>query len=325
MLEHGSASNERHIPDPIKREVRQRCGFGCVICGLPIYDYHHMEDWANVRCHEAANITLLCDQHHRRATSGLLTQEQVKAANSRPRNVVHGVTAPETLYFEGGMCEIHLSDGLYFRAEGSQFRCSPLVIGGVPLITITVQDRHLLLDLLVLEDDNTPLLKIEQNQLVASVGVWDIKFVGRTLTLRSEERQIRFEIEFMPPSAVRVNRGVFYARGTALRVYPDRLLVINSLNEIRGMRVGNATVGLAIDRSIPGGRGGFLMESDEDRIMFESVTEALALEPEFEKANSAMRERINKQRAGILPATRLDPMGELKRICEERRNSQRRS
>lgn len=23
----------RDIPDPIKRDVRQRCGFGCVICG----------------------------------------------------------------------------------------------------------------------------------------------------------------------------------------------------------------------------------------------------------------------------------------------------
>ncbi len=34
------------IPLPIQREVRQRCGFGCVICGLPLYDYDHIIGWA---------------------------------------------------------------------------------------------------------------------------------------------------------------------------------------------------------------------------------------------------------------------------------------
>lgn len=38
--------NSRNIPLPIQREVRQRCGFGCVICGMPLYEYEHMEEWA---------------------------------------------------------------------------------------------------------------------------------------------------------------------------------------------------------------------------------------------------------------------------------------
>ncbi|WNG79930.1 hypothetical protein C6A86_016810 [Mycobacterium sp. ITM-2016-00316] len=56
------------IPDPMKREVRQRCGFGCVICGHPIYEYEHMDDYAVVKRHGVANITLLCDGHHRLKT-----------------------------------------------------------------------------------------------------------------------------------------------------------------------------------------------------------------------------------------------------------------
>ena len=60
------------IPSGIQREVRQRCGFGCVICGMPLYEYEHMKEWAIVREHVADDITLLCDQHHREKTSGLL-------------------------------------------------------------------------------------------------------------------------------------------------------------------------------------------------------------------------------------------------------------
>ena len=53
-------SDERNIPAEIKRQVRQRCGFGCIICGLPIYEYEHMEEWAKVKRHRTEEITLLC-------------------------------------------------------------------------------------------------------------------------------------------------------------------------------------------------------------------------------------------------------------------------
>jgi hypothetical protein len=45
----------------MKREIRQRCGFGCVLCGIRIYQYDHIIDYAQVQEHTADNITLLCD------------------------------------------------------------------------------------------------------------------------------------------------------------------------------------------------------------------------------------------------------------------------
>lgn len=52
------------IPEDVKRQVRQRCAFGCVICGLPVYHYDHMTAYHVVKEHDAANITLLCASHH---------------------------------------------------------------------------------------------------------------------------------------------------------------------------------------------------------------------------------------------------------------------
>lgn len=91
--------NSRNIPLPIQREVRQRCGFGCVICGLPLYEYEHMEEWAIVKRHVADEITLLCDQHHREKTGGLLPVEVVRAANKSPFNLKEGNSKPYNLHF----------------------------------------------------------------------------------------------------------------------------------------------------------------------------------------------------------------------------------
>ena len=51
----------RYIPEAIKREVRQRCGFGCVICGFGFYDYEHFDpDFADAKFHDPNGMTLLC-------------------------------------------------------------------------------------------------------------------------------------------------------------------------------------------------------------------------------------------------------------------------
>jgi hypothetical protein len=235
MTRQQNDENERDIPNPIKREVRQRCGFGCVFCGLPIYDYHHIDDWADVKKHEPTRITLLCDHHHRRATSGLLSREQVEEANANPINVRRGVTSPETLAFEGDTCDIAVGGGLFFGTSGGNFVCAPLVVQGIPLIGVSVADGHFLLDVLLLEDDQTPLLKIVKNELVITTGQWDVEFIGRTLSLRNAPRQITLEIELTPPSRLAIKRGFFYARGSAIRVDPSSITLINSANDVSNM------------------------------------------------------------------------------------------
>ena len=40
------------IPAEIIRKVRQRCGFGCIFCGCPIYEIHHIIDWADTKSHD---------------------------------------------------------------------------------------------------------------------------------------------------------------------------------------------------------------------------------------------------------------------------------
>jgi hypothetical protein len=53
----------RSIPSHIKQEIRQRCGFGCVICGFGFYDYEHFDpDFVDAKSHSPEGMTLLCSQ-----------------------------------------------------------------------------------------------------------------------------------------------------------------------------------------------------------------------------------------------------------------------
>lgn len=69
----------RNIPSEVKREVRQRCGLGCVICGNLIYDYDHFNPpYAEAEEHDADGIILLCSNHHSRKTRRLLPDELIR-------------------------------------------------------------------------------------------------------------------------------------------------------------------------------------------------------------------------------------------------------
>ncbi len=138
--------DSRNIPLPIQREVRQRCGFGCVICGLPLYQYDHVKGWANVRQHITTDIITLCDKHHREATSGLLPRDKVIEANKSPYNLQTGRSGPYALHFEGNSCEIHMgSNSFITKTDGRPVESIPLTVDGTPLIGFRLEDGHLLL------------------------------------------------------------------------------------------------------------------------------------------------------------------------------------
>ena len=199
------------IPDPMQRAVRQRCAFGCVLCGLPIYQYHHMQDYAEVLEHTESNLTLLCSRHHTEATNGLLTRDQVAEADRAPANKLLGISHPFALHFSG--------QDFVAEIGSNQFSSSaPMQPGGFATIPISIDDTDILfvridnvgrlfLNLNIFDECNLHLLVVNENSLVFRRDVWDITFEGKVLTIRQASRNIFLEIEFCPPQRIRILRG----------------------------------------------------------------------------------------------------------------------
>jgi len=216
-------SQERdNIPLPIQRKVRQRCGFGCVICGFPLYEYEHMEEWAIVKRHVAEEITLLCDQHHREKTQGLLPKEVVIKENKNPYNLREGVSKPYNLHYYGDTVEVVFGN-ISFRTEDKEL--IPLLIDNTPIIYFVLNDNHFLLNMLLFDEYNQLIFRIQDNVLVYKTDIWDIQLVGRKLTIRQEHRNILIEIIFQTPNKVIINKGRFLLNGIEVIISPDNILV----------------------------------------------------------------------------------------------------
>ncbi|MDF4597610.1 hypothetical protein P3486_22635 [Vibrio parahaemolyticus] len=274
--------NSRNIPLPSQREVRQRCGFGCVICGLPLYEYEHMEEWAVVKRHVADEITLLCDQHHREKTGGLLPIEVVRAANKSPYNLREGNSKPYNLHFAGTEATVEIgSNSFTCRDKGYGTAMVPVSVDGTPLIGLILADGHLLLNLVVFDEFNSPVLHIKNNQLIYSTSPWDIQLVGKKLTIREAHKKILFEIEFYPPNRVVINRGRLLRNGVEILIRPSNILVTNNSMLLSECHAHNCYGGLIIghhDKPI----GGFMALQSVPRYLGDR-TEALKFEKEFLK------------------------------------------
>jgi len=246
------AIGREKIPSHIKREVRQRCGFGCVICGLPLYEYEHMEEWAVVKRHVADEITLLCDRHHREKTAHLLPKEDVRKFNKNPINLQNEKSKKYNLHFSGSRAEVWVGSNSFVcenLEDGAELNA--IVVDGFPLIQMKVQDKHLLLNLTFFDEQNKIAAQIVENELVYSTSPWDIELIGTNLTIREGHGIILLNIEFSPPNKIKINSGRLLRNGIELLIKPTKVIITNNQITIEQNRSINCNAGLILGKSHP--------------------------------------------------------------------------
>ncbi|SRR6266566_355036 len=232
-----SVSSRPPIPDPTKREVRQRCGFGCVICGLPLYTYEHMLGYANVKRHVAEELTLLCYKHQYERTHKLLPIQNVLRANLDPYNLREGVSAPYTLHYDGPDCIADIGKNVFsFRDEAHDTELIALAIDDESLISFRSDRSHWLLNLKVFDKNDDLILQITDNELIYSIDPWDIELVGHTLIIRESQGNILVDLLFEPPSRIKIQRGHFLHNGIEIEIKQDYLHILNNHHKVSGNR-----------------------------------------------------------------------------------------
>src|ERR1017187_3279445 len=77
----------RDIPEPVKRDIRQACYNGCVICGKLLCTYEHFDPpFVDATAHNPGGMALLCPGHQADRTAGRLSIEAVRLARANPFN-----------------------------------------------------------------------------------------------------------------------------------------------------------------------------------------------------------------------------------------------
>lgn len=220
MTESNKHGLSRAIPANIRRTVRQRCGFGCVRCGLALYDYEHFDpDFKDATAHRADGITLLCMQCNQKRARGFLSADTVRKANADPCCRQQGF-ANEAFDFGAESLEIAFA-GVTFTD------CENLIeVNGVPILSIRPPEQakqpYRLCGQFA-DETGKITLKIEDNVWSADSDNWDVECDGPRITIRRAARRLSLVLKAEPPARLVVERLNMQFDGVHLRGNGDKL------------------------------------------------------------------------------------------------------
>jgi len=227
-----------NIPEHVKRKVRQRCGFGCVICGHPIYEIDHIVEWSVVKEHKADNLTLLCSNHHMEKTKGLLPIEAVIKADSNPFNIKMGQSSPYSLNLSGNKVMFILGDTKFISEgkEGETLQFTPILLGRMPIFNFKIKNGNFYFSSIIFDELNKIVLVINQNELIMNVNNWDIENKGNKFIIRESKGKIILNMRILVPDTICIDSAILYYNG-------HKVVVKNNIININGdqIRLSNNT------------------------------------------------------------------------------------
>lgn len=203
----------RNIPEAVKREVRQRCGFGCVKCGNALYQYEHVIPvFANAKEHNPNHIVLLCGSCHDQVTRGFLSKNEVKKCASNPKCKQDG--------FSSSQFDI---DSDIFKVTFGTLICkdvdSIINIYNESIFSIKKPEEKgapFRISAFLADSNGNEILKIKNNEWFTSISNWDVKVTGSRITINKSSRDISLILRTEPPNNIIIEKLNMMHRGTKI-------------------------------------------------------------------------------------------------------------
>ncbi|MFT4056155.1 MAG: HNH endonuclease signature motif containing protein [Novosphingobium sp.] len=227
------------VPEAIRRQVRQECWFGCVICGSPIFEYDHIIEYSKVKEHTAQNLVLLCPSHHRDKTAGRLSVDRVQSGRNSPFNAQRAFTSSYKIE-EDRNVSVTLGSTLMRTTflDGNGKFCVVWNSGSIYCI-IHAEDGWLSISMAVTDGVGQPVLMVDHGEVTLSTGAWDYRYEGTCIRVWSVPGELLFDADM-------TNKGVSIRKGAFLNKYRDGFVMENGmlLTLMEGEVVGQQMSGL---------------------------------------------------------------------------------
>ncbi|MFY9287916.1 MAG: hypothetical protein WAO98_05385 [Alphaproteobacteria bacterium] len=200
----------RNIPEPIKKIIRQRCGFGCVICGNAIITYEHIEPtFAEAHSHDPEAMTLLCGDHQIQSSKGLLSKKSIWLANADPKCNQTG--------YANHMFDIGSVQPVVFLG-GNDFVAPKIQFDGKTFLEILPPEegsKRWRLSAEFLDSAGSVICKIKNNELLINTANYDIQQSTTNFVILGPD-EILLDIEVMPPHSLLVKKYTHLAKNGKL-------------------------------------------------------------------------------------------------------------
>lgn len=221
MNQHGLS---RHIPEAVKRRVRQECGFGCVVCARLGVEYEHFSpEFSKCTEHRPEGIALLCPTCHLDKTAGRLAPEQV--ATARLRASRGGPNPLWRTHFSGARARLRLGNNVLVGQRVG------LSIGDQRLLEVGVgADESETWTLTgVLAHGEGSLVRFNNNEVEMCRSSWDVEMAGKTLTIRSAKGLVALQLSLEPHEIGIERLALRWPSGMSLDVEASGDIVLDRL------------------------------------------------------------------------------------------------
>lgn len=193
----------RTIDSEAKRQIRQQCGFGCIVCGNSIYQYEHiLPEFHEAKSHEVDKIGLLCGTCHDKVTRGIWPKEFIQEKRLNPFCINDYASKYE--YYINPKSDIVIELGK---------------IKFVNTNNIIVIDGNQILLILLPEENNSPprinaqffdrngnkVAWINHNEWNGSSESFDIEAIGSRIKIRSNLYKVDLEMNLLHPNIFQID------------------------------------------------------------------------------------------------------------------------
>lgn len=264
----------RYIPDPIKREVRQKCGFGCVKCGMAVYEYEHLDpEFSEAKEHNPDGIVLLCGSCHSLKTRKMLSAATIKKAAKTPFCKREGFSSA---YFDISSSHPEIRLGTLSCIDVK----SLISIDGESIFSIDPPEElgaPFRINAFLANKAGEEILRIENNEWKTTALNWDVEVKGPRITIRNSKGDIALIIRVETPKLLVVERLEMMHRGIRIKCSENHDLEITTQcgTKLRSARMNIVGCAVGIDISSKGlmiGVGGGSMYIESLQIAQQSPT-----------------------------------------------------
>lgn len=233
----------RHIPEEIKREVIKQLGPFCILCGLPSFELHHIENYAKlikrgINPHTVENIVPLCEIHHRRFVHhDKITQTILK---EKREEIIKNPDIKSTLYTKKVPPVVFIGNNNIVNTKNIFVRGQT----NTPVFSVDESEGNLLINARFQDQNNNDILVIKNNEwIINKNNIWALTVeMGNEenfelskdcakLTFSTNDKRLSeyagLEIELIPNIGVKIINAKFYCFGNLLEVKEDGELILN--------------------------------------------------------------------------------------------------
>ncbi len=205
-------NNRKSTPSLVERLLRQEAGFGCVKCGHPIYQYHHIIPYRIEPHFREEDMTIFCPNHHDEASRGVMSQDEQRSYKSNPYNIQRGFVDGQ---FKLNQKELEISAGGIIFSNTEKV----LAVDDESLLSVFLNENNIVEISLKLYDENdNVLLIIDKNQWESGDSrIWDLEYKYNFLKIQRKSRDITLKLDART-NPVEIIRADFWRKKQHYRI-----------------------------------------------------------------------------------------------------------